>query len=556
VTSEEVFEMAKAGEIDLATFRKAVEKNIGGAAKEMGWKTINGAIDNTMAALARVGAALFGVDVGKGDSFAEIIIPRLRRFVDFLDNDVTPKVEKFGNDTRKVFLGVEKVLGQFSPAQLLGGFGAIVALGPALTTVGNIILHWGAISTVFTTIGTGVTTALTSIGAVAAGVLPAIGTAFTLLLHPISAIQLLIAGMPTLFAGIGTAITGALGSIVAALTSPLVIGAALVALVTTMFIASQPLRKALADIGSALLPPIIAAVKALIPVGMALVTEFISIAQTLGNSLAPVIRQLQPVLVTVVGIISNFATAVAPWLIGVISTIGAVIKALIVIVAGVVSTIITLIGRVVKTITNLPKSITKIWNNIKKTAIRVWTSIVVSVISKIAALKTRIDNTVDRIREVMTFKNLKEKVSNVFDSVKNAITKPFKSAWDTLSGIVSRIKGLFPINIGSAIKTLRIPQLHVSGGKAPWGLGGKGSMPSITWAAKGGIVDGATLIGAGEAGKEAIVPLDPFWKKMEEMDVGNKTTYNIEVNVDAQDLEGVMDVKDFLIMLQRAKAFV
>ena len=31
---------------------------------------------------------------------------------------------------------------------------------------------------------------------------------------------------------------------------------------------------------------------------------------------------------------------------------------------------------------------------------------------------------------------------------------------------------------------------------------------SVAWYARGGIVDGATLIGAGEAGKEAIVPLE------------------------------------------------
>lgn len=37
----------------------------------------------------------------------------------------------------------------------------------------------------------------------------------------------------------------------------------------------------------------------------------------------------------------------------------------------------------------------------------------------------------------------------------------------------------------------------------------------MKWAAKGGIVDGATLIGAGEKGKEAIVPLDPFWKRLD-----------------------------------------
>ena len=65
---------------------------------------------------------------------------------------------------------------------------------------------------------------------------------------------------------------------------------------------------------------------------------------------------------------------------------------------------------------------------------------------------------------------------------------------------------------------LKIPKVKLSGGKAPWGIAGKGKLPSfhVSWAAKGGIVDGATLIGAGEKGAEAIVPLDPFWKKLDE----------------------------------------
>ena len=37
----------------------------------------------------------------------------------------------------------------------------------------------------------------------------------------------------------------------------------------------------------------------------------------------------------------------------------------------------------------------------------------------------------------------------------------------------------------------------------------------MNWYAKGGIVDGATLIGAGEAGPEGIVPLTPFWDRLD-----------------------------------------
>jgi hypothetical protein len=57
------------------------------------------------------------------------------------------------------------------------------------------------------------------------------------------------------------------------------------------------------------------------------------------------------------------------------------------------------------------------------------------------------------------------------------------------------------------------------------GIGGKGfSMPDIPMLAAGGIVTGPTLAMIGEAGPEAVIPLD----RMSQM--GGGTTVNINVN--------------------------
>ena len=61
--------------------------------------------------------------------------------------------------------------------------------------------------------------------------------------------------------------------------------------------------------------------------------------------------------------------------------------------------------------------------------------------------------------------------------------------------------------------SLTLPEFHIKKPTLTW-VGEFSLHPlsvpylDITWAAKGGIVDGATLVGAGEAGKEAIVPLE------------------------------------------------
>ena len=71
-----------------------------------------------------------------------------------------------------------------------------------------------------------------------------------------------------------------------------------------------------------------------------------------------------------------------------------------------------------------------------------------------------------------------------------------------------------------SVSAWNIPKISVSGGKAPFGIAGKGKLPSfnVKWNAEGGILTEptifgmnpktGTLFGGGEAGKEAIIPID------------------------------------------------
>jgi hypothetical protein len=99
---------------------------------------------------------------------------------------------------------------------------------------------------------------------------------------------------------------------------------------------------------------------------------------------------------------------------------------------------------------------------------------------------------------------------------------PINSAKSTISGIISKIKGFFPLSIGRIFSNLKLPHISVSGGKAPFGIGGKGSLPSfsVSWYAKamekGMILNSPTifgmkngsLLGGGEAGSETVVGTD------------------------------------------------
>lgn len=135
----------------------------------------------------------------------------------------------------------------------------------------------------------------------------------------------------------------------------------------------------------------------------------------------------------------------------------------------------------------------------------------------IGKVTSTVTGLVSKIKSLFNFNGLAGTVRASFNAVKNAITSPITTARNSLAKIVGRIKGIFPIRLGR-IMNLKIPEIKVNGGKAPWGLGGKGVKPSfaVHWNAQGGIVDSPTILqGAGEAGPEGIIPLTQFWNKMD-----------------------------------------
>lgn len=116
------------------------------------------------------------------------------------------------------------------------------------------------------------------------------------------------------------------------------------------------------------------------------------------------------------------------------------------------------------------------------------------------------------------------KIKSAFGRVKNAITQPFESAKNTISGIIRRIKGMFPISIGNILSNVKLPHFTLQWGSKDFGPLGNIKYPKgfdISWYARGGIFNQPTLAGIGEAGPEAVVPLDKFWRKLEEMQGGN-----------------------------------
>lgn len=88
VTADALRDMVSRGEVDAATFRRAIENNIGGAALASG-ETTRGAFANMMAALSRLGLAF----VGDGLSGAKTFFSEITIILDGLEERIGPWVE-------------------------------------------------------------------------------------------------------------------------------------------------------------------------------------------------------------------------------------------------------------------------------------------------------------------------------------------------------------------------------------------------------------------------------------------------------------------------------
>ena len=138
---------------------------------------------------------------------------------------------------------------------------------------------------------------------------------------------------------------------------------------------------------------------------------------------------------------------------------------------------------------------------------------------------------------VAAFNDFKAKVTATFTAIKNAIVNPIQTAINTIKSIISKIKGFFPISIGKVMSNIKLPHFKLTGKFDLKTL----SVPklSIDWYKTGGIFDSPSIIGVGEAGAEAVVPLDKLWDKLDNLQ--GETNIVINVNGANKDPREIAD---------------
>lgn len=269
-----------------------------------------------------------------------------------------------------------------------------------------------------------------------------------------------------------------------------------------------------------------------------------TVGSQLASSLAPALEKvvdlvgrfanwlsnLDPAILTTIGVIAGVVAGIAPVLIilgklafavssimSLASTLGVTIGAL----AGPVGIVLAVIAALIAIGVLLYKN----WDTIKAKA----AEIKANLIATWNSIKTSVVNTINTLKNTITsvFSSIKSTAISIWNGIKTAIVSPISNAYNTVKGWIDKIKNLFPLKVGKIFTNLKVPHIKVSGGKAPFGIGGKGSAPSINvdWYAQGGIFTRPTLLsngnriaGVGEAGPEAVLPIS---KLQEMVDFGN-----------------------------------
>lgn len=109
--------------------------------------------------------------------------------------------------------------------------------------------------------------------------------------------------------------------------------------------------------------------------------------------------------------------------------------------------------------------------------------------------------------------NIKSTVKQKFDDIKSSIQEKIESARDKVKEAIEKIKGFFDF-------TWKLPHIDLP----HFSIEGKFSLDppsiphfSVDWYKTGGVFDSPSVIGVGEAGPEAVVPLETLWKKLDEI---------------------------------------
>lgn len=189
-----------------------------------------------------------------------------------------------------------------------------------------------------------------------------------------------------------------------------------------------------------------------------------------------------------------------------------------------ISTVWNTISTIVSTAVNTVKSvISTAWNSVKTATSTAWNGIKSAISTVANGIKSAVSTAFNAVKSTVSsiWNGIKSATTSTWNAIKNAISTPINSAINVVKSAINKIKGAF--NFSWSLPKLAMPHPYISG---KFSLNPP-QVPrfGISWYKTGAIMDGDTIfgmngntfLGGGEAGKEAILPLEPFYVRLGNM---------------------------------------
>lgn len=148
--------------------------------------------------------------------------------------------------------------------------------------------------------------------------------------------------------------------------------------------------------------------------------------------------------------------------------------------------------------------------------------------------------------------DIKSSCSGVWD----AITAPFRKAYDKIVEIINKIKNFFPISVGKIFTNIQVPSFSMTNGDFN---GGKPARITTVWHAKAEnqpyLFTRATLFGAGERNDELLYGRQQLMRDIKEASGGGQIIINLNYDAGSDAQEMVSDIARGLKRYRMAGAF-